>query len=285
MKKILFVVAVVLGLASCSAPKNDDGAQTSENSIQLIRNATLKLDYADKTFLIDPMFSAKGEFISIIGVNKNPMVHLTMPVDSIMNDVEFVLATHSHIDHFDRPAAEAIGKDITLYVQPADSVFFLNEFGLENTEIISESKVIDGLTIYRTGGEHGKGTIKEMMGEVSGFVLKADGEPTVYVVGDCLWTDEIKANINKYQPDWVVINTGGAIIPALSPEFGTLIMNEKDVVRMIKESPEKCRFIAVHMDAIDHCQTTRSILRNEADKEGISKEKLIIPADGETIEL
>lgn len=285
MKKILFVVAVVLGLASCSAPKNDDGAQTSENTIQLIRNATIKLDYAGKTFLIDPVFSAKGELMSVIGVNKNPTVHLTMPVDSIMSGVEFVLATHSHFDHFDRPAAVAMGKDLTLYVQPADSVFFLNEFGMENTEIISESKVIDGLTIYRTGGEHGKDTIKEMMGEVSGFVLKADGEPTVYVVGDCLWTDEIKANIDKYQPDWVVINTGGAIIPALSPEFGTLIMNEKDVVKMIKESPEKCRFIAVHMDAIDHCQTTRSILRNEADKEGISKEKLIIPADGETIEL
>lgn len=285
MKKILFAVAVVLGLASCSALKNDNGAQTSENTILLIRNATLKLDYAGKTFLIDPMFSAKGEFISIIGVNKNPMVHLTMPVDTIMSGVEFVLATHSHIDHFDCPAAEAIGKGITLYVQPADSVFFLNEFGMKNTEVIAESKVIDGLTIYRTGGEHGKGKIKEKMGEVSGFVLKADGEPTVYVVGDCLWTDEIKANINKYQPDWVVINTGGAIIPALSPEFGTLIMNERDVVKMIEESPDKCRFIAVHMDAIDHCQTTRSILRNEADKEGISKEKLIIPADGETLKL
>ena len=46
MKKILFAVAVVLGLASCSAPKNDNGAQTSENTILLIRNATLKLDYA-----------------------------------------------------------------------------------------------------------------------------------------------------------------------------------------------------------------------------------------------
>ena len=62
-------------------------------------------------------------------------------------------------------------------------------------------------------------------------------------------------------------------------------MNEKDVVDMIKDSPDKCRFIAVHMDAIDHCQTPRSILRNEADNAGISREKLIIPADGETVEI
>ena len=31
---------------------------------------------------------------------------------------------------------------------------------------------------------------------------------------------------------------------------------------MINDSPDYCRFIAVHMDAIDHYQTTRSILRN-----------------------
>ena len=54
---------------------------------------------------------------------------------------------------------------------------------------------------------------------------------------------------------------------------------------MIEESPDYCRFIAVHMDAIDHCQTTRSILRNKADKAGISPERLIIPADGETVNL
>ena len=39
---------------------------------------------------------------------------------------------------------------------------------------------------------------------------------------------------------------------------------------------------AISSDAIDHCQTTRSILRNEADKAGISPECFIIPADGET---
>lgn len=285
MKKIVFAIAVVLGLVSCSTSKEEQAVVKSENSVQLIRNATLKVDYAGTTFLVDPVFSGKGELMSVIGVNKNPTVHLTMPIDSIMSGVEFVLATHSHFDHFDKPASVAIGKDITLYVQPADSVFFLNEFGMNNTEVIAESKTIGGLTIYRTGGEHGKGKIKELMGDVSGFVLQADGAPTVYIVGDCLWTDEIKANIAEYQPDWVIINSGGAIIPDLSPEYGTLIMNEKDVVEMIKESPAKCRFIAVHMDAIDHCQTTRSILRNEADNAGIPREKLIIPADGETVDL
>ncbi|MBD5270412.1 MAG: hypothetical protein HDS43_07330 [Bacteroides sp.] len=104
-------------------------------------------------------------------------------------------------------------------------------------------------------------------------------------MGYCLYTPEIHANIKKSRPDWVIINSGGAIGLPLSITDGTVIMNEKDVAKMIEESPGYCCFIAVHMDAIDHCQTTRSILRNEADKEGISPERLIIPADGETVNL
>ena len=107
----------------------------------------------------------------------------------------------------------------------------------------------------------------EFMGAVSGFILKASGNPTVYIVGDCLYKPEIQANIVRYKPDWVVINSGGAIALPLSVEDGTLIMKEIDVVEMIKASPADTRFIAVHMEAIDHCQTTRGILRNEAGSE------------------
>lgn len=283
MKKTLFLIIALLGLASCSTASKDDS--NPADSVQLIRNATLKIKYAGKTILVDPLFSEKGELQSILGVNKNPTVHLTMPVEEIMSGVDFALGTHSHFDHFDRAATRALADSITMFIQPADSVAFSNEYGFNSTRILKDSTFVDGVTIIRTTGEHGRGTLKTIMGEVSGFILKAPDNPTVYIVGDCLYTPEIHTNIEKYKPDWVIINSGGAIALPLSTEEGTLIMNEKDVVNMIKESPKDCRFIAVHMEAIDHCQTTRSILRNEADKAGISREQLIIPADGETVKL
>lgn len=283
MKKTLFLIIALLGIASCSTVSKDESHP--DDSVQLIRNATLKIKYAGKTILLDPLFSEKGELQSILGVNKNPTVHLTMPVEEIMNGVDFALGTHSHFDHFDRAATRALADSVTMLIQPADSVAFSNEYGFNSTRILKDSTIVDGITIIRTTGEHGRGILKTIMGEVSGFILKAPDNPTVYIVGDCLYTPEIHANIEKYKPEWVIINSGGAIALPLSTEEGTLIMNEKDVVDMIKESPEDCRFIAVHMEAIDHCQTTRSILRNEADKAGISREQLIIPADGETITL
>ncbi|MDE5877997.1 MAG: MBL fold metallo-hydrolase [Muribaculaceae bacterium] len=280
---ILYIgVFFALLLSSCSDTKK---LPESTDSVQLIRNATLKIKYAGKTILVDPLFSEKGELRSILGVNRNPTVHLTMPVEEIVSGVDFALGTHSHFDHFDKAATKALADSIVMYIQPADTVAFSQEYGFNDTEVINDSIAIDGITIIRTTGEHGRGKLKTLMGDVSGFILKAPDNPTVYIVGDCLYTPEIHANIEKYNPAWIVINSGGAIALPLSEEEGTLIMNEKDVVNMIKASPADCRFIAVHMEAIDHCQTTRSILRNEADKAGISKERLLIPADGEIIKL
>ena len=45
------------------------------------------------------------------------------------------------------------------------------------------------------------------------------------------------------------------------------------------------KVLAVHMDALDHCQTSRTILRNEANHFAISHDKLIIPEDGEVVSL
>ena len=170
-----------------------------------------------------------------------------------------------------------------MYVQPADTVAFLREYDFNNTEVINDGIIVDDIEVIRTSGDHGRGELDTLMGAVSGFILKSEGNPTVYIVGDCIYRPEIQATIDKYDPDWVILNSGGAIVPDLSPELGPILMNENDVVSLIKSAPAKCRFIAVHMEAIDHCQTTRSILRNEAERADISKDKLIIPADGETV--
>ena len=49
------------------------------STVQLVRNATLKIRYAGHTMLIDPVLADKGTLISALGVNKTPRVHLTIP--------------------------------------------------------------------------------------------------------------------------------------------------------------------------------------------------------------
>lgn len=61
-------------------------------------------------------------------------------------------------------------------------------------------------------------------------------------------------------------------------------MNEAQTMSLMKES-RKAKVIAVHMDALDHCFTTRAILKKKAEELKISADKLLIPEDGEIITL
>ena len=53
---------------------------------------------------------------------------------------------------------------------------------------------------------------------------------------------------------------------------------------VVQESKEG-KVIAIHLDAIDHCATTRDVLKAMAAKINISNEKLLILNDGEVLEL
>ena len=275
MRKVLFCfVCLFMGMAVYA-----------QNDVRLIRNATLKIQYAGKTILLDPMLGEKGTEMSALGVNLNPRVHLTMPVSEVLKGVDFVLLTHAHIDHYDPAAKRLISKNMPWYVQPADydSVAVKDHF--RNTTVIKENVNVGGITIIRIAGNHGRGNLGEMMGASSGYVLKADGQPTLYVMGDCVWNEVTQKAVKEHQPEYIVVNSGGAILPPMSKTDGPIIPNEAETMQIIDDCPVNTRFIAVHMDAIDHCQTTRAILRNEARHHGTDMSRLIIPEDGESITL
>ena len=93
--------------------------------ITQIRNATLKIRYAGKTFLIDPMLSKKGElpafgppelplFPASNNMNKNPLVDLPIPVEDILAGVDAVIVTHLHMDHWDPAAIKLINKQLPI---------------------------------------------------------------------------------------------------------------------------------------------------------------------------
>ena len=275
MRKVLFCfVCLFMGMAVYA-----------QNDVRLIRNATLKIQYAGKTILLDPMLGEKGTEMSALGVNLNPRVHLTMPVSEVLKGVDFVLLTHAHIDHYDPAAKRLISQNMPWYVQPADydSVAVKDHF--RNTTVIKENVNVGGITIIRIAGNHGRGKLGEMMGASSGYVLKADGQPTLYVMGDCVWNEVTQKAVKEHQPEYIVVNSGGAILPPMSKTDGPIIPNEAETMQIIDDCPVNTRFIAVHMDAIDHCQTTRTILRNEARHHGTDMSRLIIPEDGESITL
>lgn len=277
MKKV--ILGMTLSLSSLLAFGQIN--PTTKPTLQLIRNATLLIDYAGKKILVDPMLSPKGAIDSWAGIQKNPTVELTMPVEDIVKDVDLVIVTHTHEDHFDKPASSTLDKSVEIIMQPADKDFFEKE-GFLNATVIQDKKVWNGITVNRVEGKHGSGKVLEMMGKTSGFVLQAKNQPTIYIVGDTIWNEDIKNDIKKFKPDYIIVNSGGARIKGF--EDTPIIMNEKQTMALIAASG-KAKVIAVHMNALDHCFTTRAILKNKAAELKIGYDKLIIPEDGEKLTL
>ncbi len=247
-------------------------------SLQLVRNATLVINYAGLKLLLDPCFAAKGTIGSFAGIVPNPTVEMPLSVDVIMQDIDAVLVTHTHPDHFDDEAKNKISKDAKLFIQPSDIDFF-TDAGFSNAEVVAGTSIWQGITITRTDGQHGSGEILERMGIVSGFVLQAEGYPTLYIAGDTILTTDVIEVVNEYNPDYIVVNSGGAAFPGF--EAHPILMNEQQVVQLMSVSLNATT-IAVHMEALDHCKTTRSSLTNAVDIAGYSA-RLIVPKDGDVV--
>lgn len=272
---------------------------------QFYRNATAKLHYAGLTFLLDPMLSAKGELPSFAGIAPNPTVELPAPVEEIIADIDAVIVSHMHEDHFDDAAAAALAKDIPLItprnrapIDPRDSTETashsrrLKEYGFTNVREIadddSNSTTFKSVTLTQTWALHGRGKVGELMGGVNGIVLSAPDMPTVYWAGDTVPdTNEIDQILAIYRPDIVIAHTGGAVVEALSPEILPMDATQgSDLVAMVNRYNENALVIAVHMEALDHCfSSRRDLMAKIAEHQPESKTRVFAPIDGDLISI
>ena len=245
--------------------------------IQLIRNATMKITYAGRTILTDPMLAPKGDFEAFAGIARNPTIELPFQIEEIVNGIDSVLVTHDHQDHFDKTASAALPKTTTVFCQPGDEGKITGK-GFQSVTPIETSYTWEGITITRTDGQHGSGKVLKFIGKVSGFVFQASGEPTVYWVGDSIWYEAVKNTIEKFKPNIIITHSGGAKIPG----FETIIMDAEQTLTTLKASQDAV-VVAIHLEALDHCQVNREMLRQMADAADIPASRLVIPKDGETI--
>lgn len=246
--------------------------------IQLIRHATLLLTINNKTLLVDPMFSDAGTLTPIPGVpnqQHNPLVDLPLPISQLLTP-DGILVTHTHHDHFDEAAARLLPKHVPIICQPEDEQK-LKEYGFSAVKPVTETISWMGIDIHRTGGSHGTGEIAMKMAPVSGYVLKAPGEPSLYIAGDTVWCNDVHAALTDHKPDLVVVNGGCAEFS----EGGPITMDTPDIHRVCCSDPFMS-VIVVHMEAWNHCSLSRKTLRSKLSLNDLPN-PLYIPEDGEEI--
>jgi len=249
--------------------------------LQLVRHATLVLEYNGRNLLVDPMLDpaeARPAIQNSPNARKNPLVDLPIPIEKTLDGVEAVLVTHTHLDHWDATAAERLPKQLPLFGQPEDEAKFRSQ-GFTHVQSVTPSVRWEGIEIVRTGGQHGKGEIAKMLAPVSGFVLRAPGEPTLYIAGDTIWCDEVQQAIREHQPRLIVVNAGAAQFLEGDP----ITMTADDVIQTCHAAPD-AQVVAVHMESINHCLLSRADLAFQLEA-ARTIGQVAIPQDGDWVDV
>ncbi|WP_416825624.1 MBL fold metallo-hydrolase [Ectobacillus polymachus] len=243
--------------------------------IQLIRNATLLVNIDGKKILIDAMLGEVGSIKTVpLTRNKkrNPIVPLTVSLQKI-TDIDAILITHRHFDHFDEEAKKILPKNIPLFCQPQDEIR-IRKSGFNNVTSIDNFHKWEGIKIYRVNGNHGTGLAGLLMGKVSGFVFEDRKGKKLYIAGDTVYNKVVEKVLEYYQPDVTVVNSGEAQLIFGNP----ITMTKEDVLKVANIS--NSIVVAVHLEAVNHCSLKRIDLNNYINKKGLYK-NVIIPNDGE----
>ena len=252
-------------------------------SFQQIRNATVRLSYPGVTFLVDPWLSEpctgeeRAQALRTRSFIPKPVCPLPAPPEEVLADVDVILTTHLHEDHF---SADFLPKGARMVFQnradaeKAKTMGFTDACGFADAPL-----TFGGVTVHRVDARHGdtEAAVRRM-GPTSGFVFVREGAPTVYLAGDTVFCEGVRDVIARFSPAVIIVNACDARLPE-----GRLIMNAEDVIQTCACRPDSL-VIASHMEAVSHAHLCRTALHQKLSDTPYAAQ-VRIPADGERLEL
>jgi L-ascorbate metabolism protein UlaG (beta-lactamase superfamily) len=147
-------------------------------AVTYIGGPTALVEYAGLRILLDPTFDAPGDYPAS-GLTKTAGPGLPAadvdPVDLVL------LSHHGHADNFDVAGKElALRSPLVLSLPEAEAELGAPVIGMAPWH----THQVDRVSVTALPGRHGPRILKRSVGPVMGFLLKASGQPTVYVSGD-----------------------------------------------------------------------------------------------------
>jgi len=253
--------------------------------VHQIRNATMLIEAGNQAILIDPMLGAKGSSAPPFTLfrfkpRRNPIVHLPTNATQLVAKTTHCLITHLHPDHLDKAGEDFLrlrNIPITCSIKDAKA---LKSRGLNVVQSIDYWRTTDFLGGKITGipAVHGYGFVAVPMGYVMGYHIVLPNEKTIYISSDTIYTLDVHKVLTEWKPDLAVLAAGSAQLDIFQP----LLMNMEDILKFMQNAPHKV--LANHLEAVNHCPTTRTALRQAVTQHHLTT-KVLIPEDGESIVL
>lgn len=256
---------------------------------QQIRSATSIVTFGGKRFLIDPMLAPANTYPIVpeapICGKGNPTIELACKPEDLF-DVDAVIVTHWHFDHFDETAMKLLPKELPLFAQNEEEAEASRKIGFKDVRVLKEEGIdFEGIRLFKTPCDHGSGDlvnkrfyrVVQLTDQACGVIFKSESENIIfYLAGDTIYYPGVKETIEKYKPQVIAVNAAGA----QAPTGHALIMNQYDVWALMNDFPS-LSVIATHVDGVSHATVNREMLRAFAKEKGLTA--LAIPDDLETI--
>ena len=179
--------------------------------IRQIRNATIKIHYGGKIFLVDPWLAPKDGFGCFARLPESipfktpdsqktfismPICPLPTTVDEILADVDYYIVTHIHPDHIDMEMDGTVGnmlnKETPVLVQNDEDAQVFVRSGFKDVRILPQSGLSIGeITVTNVPARHG---VTIPCGSAMGFMMEGE-EKTLYLAGDTVWYEQVEENL------------------------------------------------------------------------------------------
>jgi L-ascorbate metabolism protein UlaG (beta-lactamase superfamily) len=173
--------------------------------VQLVGGPTAVLEYAGLRLLTDPTFSPPGEYAGGLVKTTAPAV----PAGAV-GRVDVVLLSHDHhSDNLDPAGREFLAQAATVLTTPAGGARLGGN--AEGVEPWTSRPVGSGVTVTAVPALHGPPGSEAVTGPVTGFVLTAPDEDTVYVSGDNASLDVVRTIARRAGPIDVALLFAGAV--------------------------------------------------------------------------
>ena len=188
--------------------------------IRYLGGPTALIEIGTTRLLTDPTFDAPGDY----PLGTRTLVKTVGPAltPAEVGAVDAVLLSHDqHPDNLDA-AGRTYALDSPLVLSTASARERLGS-PVRTLANWGSCSLEGGVRITGVPAQHGPDGSEHLVGEVTGFVIEAEGQPTIYVSGDNASLDIVRRIAENVGPiDIAVLFAGGARTPLVGDAYLTL---------------------------------------------------------------
>ncbi|MDS0299939.1 MBL fold metallo-hydrolase [Halogeometricum sp. S1BR25-6] len=259
-------------------PESESEPQETENgSIFFVGTATVIVRYAGFTILTDPNFLHSGDHVHLgYGIRSERKTDPAIDIEDLPEDLDFVLLSHYHGDHFDRIVEEKLDKNLPIVTtehaaEELEEKGFRETYAMDTWEEVTVRKGEAELDITSTPGRHGPPVVEKALPPVMGSVLEfrpaGAGEGTsfrLFVSGDTVMYDELEEIPERFPDiDLALLHLGGTEI------LGVLLTMDAEQGVEAVELFDADENIPIHYDDYEVFQSPLSDFKEAVEAAGL----------------